>query len=108
MDLTHNHISDVITELIYAKYIAVGSPTLNNNMLPTCASFLCYMKGLAPKGMKYIAFGSYGWGGQSIGLVEKELKSMQAEELMPMERQLFVPTKNDLEELTKRVIEALK
>ena len=108
MDLTNNHISDVITELVYAKYIAVGSPTLNNNMLPTVASFLCYMKGLAPKELKYLAFGSYGWGGQSIGLVEKELQSMEAEELMPAEKQLFVPTKDNLTQLTSRVISALE
>ena len=47
----------------YDGILAVGSPTLNNNMLPTIGGFLCYMKGLAPKGRKAFAFGSYGWGG---------------------------------------------
>lgn len=63
------HISDIMTELITAEYICVGSPTLNNNMMPSVASFLTYMKGLAPKNRKAVAFGSYGWGGQSIGQV---------------------------------------
>lgn len=67
------HISDIMTDLITADYICVGSPTLNNNMLPTVAGFLTYLKGLAPKNRKAIAFGSYGWGGQSIGQVEKIL-----------------------------------
>ena len=31
-------------------------------MMPSVAGFLCYMKGLAPKGLKGFAFGSYGWG----------------------------------------------
>ena len=75
-DLKSNHYSDIITEFLDSEYIAVGSPTLNNNMLPTVASFLCYLKGLAPKknNRKAFAFGSYGWAGQSIALVQKELE----------------------------------
>ena len=65
-NLQTNHISDIITKVLTAEYICVGSPTLNNNILPTVSAFLTYMKGLAPKGRKAIAFGSYGWGGQSI------------------------------------------
>ncbi len=61
-DLKVNHISDIMTEVLSAKYIAVGSPTLNNSMMPTVASFLCYLKGLSPKNRIGIPFGSYGWG----------------------------------------------
>ena len=65
-DLKVNHISDIITEVLDARYIAVGSPTLNNGMMPTVAAFLCYLKGLSPRGgwqgRVGIPFGSYGWG----------------------------------------------
>ena len=57
-DLKVNHISDIITELLDARYLAVGSPTLNSTMMPTVASFLCYVRGLAPKGRIGIPFGS--------------------------------------------------
>lgn len=60
-DLKHNHISDIMTLVLQAKYVAVGSPTLNMTMMPTVASFLCYLRGLAPKGRVGLAFGSYGW-----------------------------------------------
>jgi len=73
-NLQYTHISDIMTEILTAKYICVGSPTLNNNILPTVASFLTYLKGLAPKGRHGLAFGSYGWGGQSVGMVETILK----------------------------------
>jgi flavorubredoxin len=33
------------------------------------------MKGLAPKGRKALAFGSFGWGGQSIKQVHEILES---------------------------------
>lgn len=64
LDLKVNHISDIMTEVLTAKYLAVGSPTLNASMMPTVASFLCYLKGLTPKGSGRIGipFGSYGWG----------------------------------------------
>ena len=74
LNLKVNHISDVMTEVLTAKYICVGSPTLNNNMLSSVAGFLSYFKGLAPKGRIGLAFGSYGWGGQSIGLIDDDLK----------------------------------
>ena len=51
-DLKVDHISDIMTDVLKAEYVAVGSPTINNQMLPTVASFLCYMKGLAPKNKK--------------------------------------------------------
>lgn len=35
-----------MTDVLEAKYIAVGSPTLNNTIVPTVAAFLCYMEGL--------------------------------------------------------------
>ncbi len=76
-NLQHDHISDVITHCLDAEYICVGSPTLNNNLMPSVASFLTYLKGLSPGGRKSIAFGSYGWGGQSIGQIEQYLKECE-------------------------------
>ncbi len=49
VDVKHTHISDIMLYMCDAKYVAVGSPTLNSNMLPTVASFLTYMRGLSPK-----------------------------------------------------------
>lgn len=106
INLTHE--SDLITELVDSKYIAVGSSTLNNNMLPPIAAFLCYMKGLAPTGLKYLAFGSYGWGGQSVGLIEKELKEMKLEALMEPIKLQYRPKPSDLENIENDVIAALK
>ena len=60
-DLKANHISDIMSEVLPARYVAVGSPTLNMTMMPTVAGFLCYLRGLAPKNRVGIAFGSFGW-----------------------------------------------
>ncbi|MDD3049543.1 MAG: FprA family A-type flavoprotein [Candidatus Cloacimonetes bacterium] len=97
-NLQSNHISDIMTDIITAKYLGVGSPTLNNNILPTVAAFLAYLKGLAPKGRTGFAFGSYGWGGQSVEIVENELKSCGFDLLDKIKVQ-YVPTKETLLEI---------
>jgi flavorubredoxin len=106
LSLQFNHISDIMTELLTAEYICVGSPTLNNNMLPTVSAFLTYMKGLAPKGRKALAFGSYGWGGQSIKQVEEILAGCGFEMLESIKVQ-YVPMPEALMEITKRVSGAI-
>ena len=75
LDLKVNHISDIMAEVLDARYIAVGSPTLNKTMMPTVASFLCYMRGLAPAGRVGIPFGSYGWAPMGPNEVYQALES---------------------------------
>lgn len=59
--LKHNDISDAINMMVEAKYVALGSPTLNSGILPTMGAFLTYLKGLAAKNKVGFCFGSYGW-----------------------------------------------
>ena len=104
-DIKVNHLSDIMTDVFTSKYLAVGSPTINNQMMPTIASFLCYLKGLAPKNHKAFAFGSYGWGGQSIGLVEEELKAAGCEICLEKIRMANIPGEEQLDEITKKILE---
>ncbi len=106
-NINSTHESDLITEIMDSKYIAVGSSTLNNNILPPIASFLCYMKGLAPVDLQYIAFGSYGWGGQSISIIDKELESMKFTRLVEPIRQAYAPNEEDLKKIELTILEAL-
>ena len=102
-DVKENALSDIMTDILTSEYLAVGSPTINNQMLPTVASFLCYLKGLTAKGHKAFAFGSYGWGGQSIALVEDELKAADCDIVLDKQRLLNTPDKDTLEALREAV-----
>ena len=95
-DLRVDEISDAITEILTSKYLAVGSPTLNNQMMPNIAAFLSYLKGFVPKGRQAFAFGSYGWGGQSGAQVEAELRAAGCDICRPMVRIANVPTPEQL------------
>lgn len=81
--LQASHISEIMTDLLESKAVLIGSPTLNNGMLPTVAAFLTYIKGLRPKKRLGLAFGSYGWGGQGAKEVAAVIKEMGWE--MPLD-----------------------
>jgi flavorubredoxin len=93
MNLRTWHRSEIMTEVFDARAVVVGSPTLNNGLFPTVADFLCYMKGLKPKNKIGAAFGSYGWSGEAVKLVEGELAAMKIDLLQPGLRTQFVPEK---------------
>jgi anaerobic nitric oxide reductase flavorubredoxin len=68
--------TEAMTEILDAKAVIVGSPTLNNGMFPTIGSFLTYATGLKPKGKLWGFFGSYGWGGGAVrGMTEMAQKA---------------------------------
>jgi len=83
--------ADVMTELLCAGALLVGSPTINNGMFPTVADVLTYAKGLKPKNLVGAAFGSYGWSGEACGQIEGLLRDMGVELVAPALRLKFVP-----------------
>ena len=69
----------------------VGTPTLNNNLFPTVADILTYLKGLRPQNLVGAAFGSYGWSGEAVGQVKEFLEAMKVELVHDGLRHRFVP-----------------
>ena len=61
LNLSANHYSDVIAEVLEAKYVAIGSPSLNGEIMPSVAAFTTYLKGLKAQNKTGFAFGSFGW-----------------------------------------------
>ncbi|BCS97306.1 MBL fold metallo-hydrolase [Desulfoluna limicola] len=98
MSVRNWHRSDIMTELMDAKALVVGSPTLNNGIFPTLADVLSYMKGLKPQGKLGAAFGSYGWSGEAVKLLNKELEAMEFELIDDGIRTLYVPNQDALKE----------
>lgn len=101
LSLEDCHRSDIITEMLDAKAIILGSSTLNNNMLPRMADLLDYMKGLRPVGKIGAAFGSYGWGGEAVKQINAVMEEMKFEIIDPGIRVNYVPTTEDLDNCRK-------
>ena len=109
-NLKTSHISDVVTDVISSKMILVGSPTLNNGMLPSVGGFLTYLTGLKPRNRIGLAFGSYGWGGQAVGEIEKIMKELSWELPIDSININYIPDENELKnvkEIGKKLVKYL-
>lgn len=110
-NLAVNHRSDIMTEVLDARAIVLGSPTLNNGLLPRMADFLCYLKGLRPTGKIGAAFGSFGWSGEAVKHMNKAMEEMGVELIDPGYRVKNVPTEDDFskcKELGNKIALAVK
>jgi len=92
LPLRSTHRSEVAYEILEAGALIVGSPTLNNNLMPTLADVLTYLKGLRPKNLIGAAFGSYGWSGESPAQLQEFLADMKVEVVMEPIRANYVPS----------------
>ncbi len=110
MHLRKWHRSEVMTEVLDAGAVIIGSPTLNNGLFPTVSDFLCYMRGLRPKNKIGAAFGSYGWSGESVELINTQLQEMNFDVIDPGVKIQYVPDGKGLEacyELGRMIAKAL-
>jgi flavorubredoxin len=89
--------NDVLTEIFKTKGIIIGSPTLNNGLLPTIKPILEDLKGLKFKNKVGAAFGSYGWSGENVKLIEENLEKARIKKLQEGIKIKWQPTKEELE-----------
>lgn len=89
--------NDIITEVFKSKAVLVGSCTINNGILSSTAAILEMMRGLRFKEKKAAAFGSYGWGGESVKMITEELKKGGFEILNDGIREKWRPDEEGLE-----------
>ena len=98
MPLKACHRSDVVTEVLDAGALLVGSSTMNNNMLPDLANVLTYLKGLKPQKLIGAAFGSYGWTGEAVGQINDILSAMKVELISDGIKVRYVPDDDTLKQ----------
>ncbi|HMK36343.1 MAG TPA: FprA family A-type flavoprotein [Desulfomonilaceae bacterium] len=91
------HYSDIVKEILTAKVLAIGSPTINEGVFPSIGQLLSYVKGLHPLKKKGVAFGSYGWGGEALEAINNEMKASGIEVVEPALGVVYVPMGQDLE-----------
>ncbi len=89
--------NDVLTEVFKTKGILIGSPTMNNGLLPTIMPLLEELKGLKFKNKVGAAFGTYGWSGECIKLIEEILEKAKIKILQEGIKFKWQPTKEELE-----------
>ncbi len=99
MNLQVSQLADIVTEIMYSKFVFFGTPILNNRMLPTMASLLMYIKGLKTKNRYAFTFGSYGWATVGFKEFEESIKEAGFELLREGCYLNFVPEEEELNKL---------
>jgi anaerobic nitric oxide reductase flavorubredoxin len=89
--------NDVLTEVFKTKGILIGSPTMNNGLLPTLMPILEDLRGLKFKNKVGAAFGTYGWSGECVKLIEEILEKSKIKILQEGIKFKWQPTKEELE-----------
>jgi flavorubredoxin len=103
--------NDVVAEVFKARAVIVGSSTHNGGLLPSMAAVLEELRTLKFKNKIGAAFGSYGWSGESVKLIEEHLVQSKIEKAADGLLAKWQPGPEDLarcRELGARVAKAIK
>lgn len=98
--------NDIMTEVFKSRAIAVGSPTVGNDILSSVAGWLYFLKELKMKNKKAAVFGCYGWSGEGNKVLRGLLEQAGFEVVEPEVRVNWNPLPEQLDEM-KSIAEAL-
>jgi len=109
-DLTETLPGDLLSRVEMAQALILGSPTINGDAVKPVWDLLSSLATIKLRGKVGAAFGSYGWSGEAVGMIEDRLKSLKFKVPEPGLRFVLVPTAEDLEacrEFGARIAESL-
>lgn len=97
-NISHTDKNDVVTEVFKSKTLLVGSPTINRGILSAVAGFMEQIRGLKFKDKKAAAFGTYGWSGESVDMINQGLENAGFELLESGLKSTWNPDEKSLKE----------
>lgn len=77
MDIEHAELSEVEDMVFKSCAFIIGSPTINQNTLLPIYKLLALISPVRNKGMLGGAFGSYGWSGEAVNIIQDNLKNLK-------------------------------
>lgn len=99
LDVENMDLGEIDSKLVLSDAILVGSPTINQNSLLPIYKMFAVMNPIRDRGKLAAAFGSYGWSGEAVEIVEANLKALKFklfDNSMPMK---FRPDSDQKEQL---------
>lgn len=77
LDIEHILLGDLEEHVTKADGILIGSPTINQNTLLPVYKLFSVINPIRDKGKAAAAFGSFGWSGEAVKLIESHLKNLK-------------------------------
>ena len=87
--------NEVMTEIFKSKALALGSPTVCNDILSNVSGWLTFLKSLHFKNKKAAAFGCYGWSGEGVKILKERLADAGFAVADPEVKSLWNPGEED-------------
>jgi flavorubredoxin len=109
-DLTETAPGEVVDRIEVADALIIGSPTFNGDAVKPVWDLLSSLATIKLRGKVGAAFGSYGWSGEAVGMIEDRLKGLKFKVPEAGLKFTLVPTAQELEscrEFGARIAESL-
>nr|WP_245311189.1 MBL fold metallo-hydrolase [Peptoniphilus stercorisuis] len=100
--------NEIMTEVFKSRAIAVGSPTVGNDILSSVDGWIHFLKSLKFKNKKAAAFGCYGWSGEGVKVLQERLLDAGFEVVEENIKSLWNPDEEDFEKASSVVKALLK
>ncbi|MFA9424610.1 MAG: MBL fold metallo-hydrolase [Sedimentibacter sp.] len=95
-NISKTNKNDIMTEVFRSKAIALGSPTVGQNILSSVGGWLEFLHELKFKGKKAAVFGCYGWSGESTKVLRQRLTDAGFDVVEPEIKCNWNPEESDL------------
>ncbi|WP_455219647.1 FprA family A-type flavoprotein [Kaarinaea lacus] len=110
-DLEGSDIASFIDLIEEADGIVFGSPTINGDAVKPVWDLLSSLAVIKTIGKLGAAFGSFGWSGEAVGMMEDRMRGLKFRLPVPGVKIKLIPTEEELEncqEFGKKISKALK
>jgi flavorubredoxin len=101
VDMENALLGDLEEHVARADGILVGSPTINQNTLLPVYRLFSVINPIRDKGKPAAAFGSFGWSGEAVKIIEDHLRNLKLKIIGEGITARFYPNKEEAEKLVK-------
>jgi flavorubredoxin len=77
IDIENILLGDLEEQIVKSNAIIIGSPTINQNTLLPVYRLFAVINPIRDRGKVAAAFGSYGWSGEAVKIIEANLKTLK-------------------------------
>lgn len=99
LDIEHILLGELEEHVVRADGIIVGSPTINQNTLLPVYKLFSVINPIRDKGKPAAVFGSFGWSGEAVKLIEDHLKNLKLNVVSEGMTARFYPSQEESEQL---------
>lgn len=98
LDIEYAEIGSIESRIILSDALLIGSPTLNQNILLPTYKIFAVINPIRDKKKLASSFGSYGWSGEGVSIINGILKSLKLDTIDGLSMK-FKPIDSDVETL---------